>query len=907
MPLPSKALRYGQLKMKTAGFAVPTSGHEVLKVEFKDTDGEIKTGFYKPLDPTYPALLAKYAVAVSVALRLSLGEHAAEDRLVFNEEGEIVGTVSIALKGYRPLLCTGQSEPSDLQEKELVNPSVATLLKYNIAEIIVAGLLFYCDDRHPGNTGAILMDKDKKGYGWIDNDMTLYPYTAPMKGGRWVDGTFLKESPEKTITLKSKTLDNFPNVEDRTHWWANSLPKNGNILKRCMAYEAFQALAANPSLETEEGSISFQEQFFSALLKNLLVYDPQMLQKRLVEYISEESTLDYLALPLEKSQKLSEMHPELFNPKTNDQPFIDHWMTVFQKVYDEHYRAIVFYMGCESNKSGVPVVGFRNFLDSKPSAYQKIRHWMSNENKKMEDSWQRYQLKRSQPSSEASKSEPEGVVDGYAVATEARYNLTKMEQRYHQIWRDAHVFTIKNILFETNVLIARLGNPLRLQQLPLSITESVLPEDPSLVAAWQLLGDVHPLAISDQVDCDKENSLRKGLLVLERFAADLNNYAQEYYKLTKDGISLEHNQNFCDAMARLILSSESEIYQSFGASTWAKEFAKIVEDLQQFYGGLHFQRHLLLSKDAPLGTGVKYDYPALLKRKHTDDEVVTACLQALFDWAKKLDRDTLDDTILTIIKKSYEPSPYNLVANRKRASEVKEYLKTTTEDGANRLAAILSKGGHESTSLNTLLVAKLIPMMLQATIGQVDVNLLSVRNACDREIFADTFYTEKAIKFALNDKQFTHIYAKKNLDQFNDIMYKWVEDLGRKKFKTLVFEALAEYEPYGFNFLSRKTRGPTVRNYFTAKPALTNQKILAFIFADGGKEDNSLNTILFNKILSAMKADVSVNKEKLAIPGFGLVPQIGEQAIAYYIASLQEHAKPRTFDEEEVHHSELVI
>ncbi|WP_040916096.1 hypothetical protein, partial [Legionella tunisiensis] len=60
-------------------------------------------------------MLAKYSVAISVALRLALGDRAAEDRLVFDDEGKIVGSISINLSNFKPLLCSLETIPSDQQ------------------------------------------------------------------------------------------------------------------------------------------------------------------------------------------------------------------------------------------------------------------------------------------------------------------------------------------------------------------------------------------------------------------------------------------------------------------------------------------------------------------------------------------------------------------------------------------------------------------------------------------------------------------------------------------------------------------------------------------------------------------------------------------------------------------------
>lgn len=129
-------------------------------------------------------------------------------------------------------------------------------------------------------------------------------------------------------------------------------------------------------------------------------------------------------------------------------------------------------------------------------------------------------------------------------------------------------------------------------------------------------------------------------------------------------------------------------------------------------------------------------------------------------------------------------------------------------------------GGLESNSLNTRLIANLIPQMLADT-EQVDVNLLSVRTACNKEEFDNFYYAQKAREFVLNDPRFNHIHAKRNVILLQEAMYDWVAKLPREKFQAIVLSAVTTYEgPWYSYYLSNRARGETVRSYFDEKNTL---------------------------------------------------------------------------------------
>lgn len=917
MPLPLKALQYGQLKFETAGSAVSKSSHEVRKAEFYDADGEKKTGFYKPLGPDYPCLLAKISVAYSVLMRMSSGTQVAADRLVLDDiSGEVLGTLSYALPDYKPMLCSGESLPIDLQQKELRCPSEETLVGYNFTEMLVAEYRSGNNDAHPGNMGIARKEEGKVDSPFvpviIDHDMRGYKLTSIIKGRRFTSG-ITEDSPE-SIVMDPSDFNNFPIINGRTHWPANTMPGNLYMPKRYMAYAQFQGLAKNPVLQTEKGPVSFQDQLFHALLKQLVLFSPGILKPWLIDYFGD-IPLDFMTLDVDKRGALCKAYPQLFNNQTNAKPFVDFIMPYFKQEYNEFYLASAFYPGCEKNASGTPVISMNQYLQNKPSAFRDILQWATEQNTQMEQAWnnfdqkkyhedsKRYEAKRQEyqqvtlqhgkDSAESTKcmNELQSCIPAkpgwYCIAPKHRFDITKLQQRYHQIWRDSHILLIKEIIFATQILANK--KPVT-TSLCLS-TQSATKAIPSAITeAWQLIE-------TSSTKGDKSCSLNSKAghnPALEAFHNDLHTYAEAYYKTKRNDLDIESNLTFIDLATKLIRDYETTVYKTLSSSL-ASEFAKIVKNLVQCYGRLNFPRHLN-EDDVELSIKDKYDYSAVLQRKHTEPDVMTAALKTLFNWAKKIDRETLDGAILEIIQMYYEPSYINLTANRLRSNEVTQYLKNSEEaSGDNKLAYILSCGGTESTSLNTLLVKHLMPIVLRDTIAVIDVNLMSVSQAFERNEFKDALYTEHAVNYAKRDLRFTHLYSKASLERFNNILYRWVSLVKPQAFKDMVFKVLGHYEPYTLNLLSKKIRGPEVRQYFNSNNS--NQLILAYIFSGGDIQKNSLNTLLFNKILEVMTQSISSSSEARKDIDFLWILDIdfkNMHTFNHFLGSLQACAKNKS-------------
>lgn len=880
MSLPLKALDWGQLKFKKGGAPVETSGHEVLRVTIQDADGKFRetTGFFKPLDETYPAPLAKYAVACSVIMRLTC-PRVAEERLVF-KDGEIAGTVSYTVPDWTPM--QGNMDPNldDAWKQELACPSIPTLLAEDVAEELVELWGNKEDDAHKGNFSLRAL---------IDRDMGFYPYTQDMKGGRWVDGVW-KEVPSKAMVLKRSDLDNFPNISGRTHWPTNGFfPGNWNFFKGFWASSNFQALAGEPV---------FQEQMFVALLKKLIVYDPELLRARLTEYFGD-IPLDFHVLREDKREKVSQNYPKLFNAQTNSDTFVNHMLSVCQQEYNELYSVVVFYMGCPINSKGIAVSSFCQFLQNKPSAFKKVVAWAIEQNKLIDAAW------LSQPG------ETLGPIAANAIPIAGRYNLETIEKRYHKVWRDAHV----PLAHDCKFLLKALSRKVLEQLVSKSITSAPPEEqglqidDPELTDTWQLFAEDHK---PSSPECEPSNSVGAGLAQLDDFINSLLEETRTYCRIEASELTDEDNQQYIKKLTRLLEKYEVEIYKLFASTSWSTEFQSIVKSLVVFYNSLNLQRHKFTFKDSPLETKVQHDYVALLNKQHTDEDIIELAIQTLFDWVGKIgesDAGLLDDYILNVIDNGYEPGWYNILANRKRAEHVKSYLKTSSEDSVAKLGYILSHGKCDAKSLNTLLIQHLIPLVLKDEISVLELNLMSVAQAVERGLFDAGAYARHAQSYAQKNPRFSHDYSEDTVRRINEAMYRWVRLFKPAGFrKSIIEEALNLYKPYSLNFFSSKQeRYDKVKSYLD-DPSMSNSALLASVFSAGGITDTSLNYHLFKILLNKMQANIASRKERLEDPDYALIMTIKipdanapdpvvQERFDYYLSSLAHYAKIRNFSE----------
>lgn len=833
---PKKALRESDLVTLTAGAAVKDSSHQTYRVQFIE-NGQTKKGFYKKLAPHdgYPELLLLMSVAMAFFNRMSLGKRSAEERIVVDDDGKIVGSLSIAIDEFRPLNFADEPVPKDEREKELVIPSTKTLIEKNFMELMISRWFGNDDDGHPHNYSM---------WGVIDHDMFWYWFVIYMKGVRPGIGV-----PNTRINLTPRDWEDFPCIVDAkpyhhpayNHPGENSIPAAAvvptQVLKTTLpkAYPdplQFRNLAKSPEAH---------EQKFAAALKILLTYQPVMFRARLTELFGDRP-LNYTSLdstsPVLRAQYEKEF-PSYCNSETNKAPFIEFIMKMYQEHYDEAYRTIVFYMG-NTNRYGVRLQGTHEELRLKPSFYQNIRKWVDEQNKTLY----------------INDAEP------------LKYNLDELEKRYHQVWRDSFAPTVKELLHGSYRLTNKLFQEVS-DSAPMKEIKAKVVTDDSLTNVWDFIGAVPELnteKIKDLILVDKKSELRDALILLVDFTKKFNAIVTAYYvKKDHQNLSVEDNVSFCKQLSELHETYNYNIRAKLAfTGTNATEFAGILDRLETLKSQVNFRVHLMTNDDQMRhshGTNfVKETLPA------THPEVLKQYNSALFVWAKGLNRDMLESYIRDVVDKQYTPM-VGFLANRHRAKPVKEYLAASQYDsGDNRLAYILSSGKEDGT-LNTLLIKHLTHEMLKSQ------HLPSIKKAIQDQSFDKdmAIFSKSVIDFAKENKQFVHLYNSQCASTFQNAVFSFVKKLDSQEFIKLIKTSLQIYEG-GLSYATLyggKSRRSEVMGYI--KQNKDQAKILALTF-NNGSDKSTLNEALLNEVMKLLK--IEYNKQpNVDLPEYKLIMQ----------------------------------
>ena len=839
MAIPKRALRRKHLQDLTAGAAVIDGSHQIIRVKFIE-DGVEKIGYFKKLEPKnhYPELLAKISVATSALCRSYLGKNAAEERLVFDDKDQLVGTVSIAIEGFKPFNYAHEPVPADSAAKEQVIPSTKTLIEKNFIAAAFAYWYGDNDDGHPHNNGFA-----GKEAVILDFDMFFYWFTIGMKEARPVIG-----NPKKRIALTVRDWETFSNVQDSKpyHWPTYKhpgketlpvvLPAQGTILTQFLPKQY-----ADPTqFEQLAHESQAHDQKFAIAMKALLTHQPEVTRKRLTElfadmplnYTSLDETADGLRAAYEKE------YPDLCSDKTNTKPFVQFMMDMYQKHYDNLYRVVVFYMGCENNGYGVPLKPTCTNLYRKPSVFRNIEAWMKAQN-------------------ETVYSKEDGSV---------KYDLKDLQKRYHQIWRDTFTPTLKELLHScyqlTNKVLYQLSAH---AEVPEVAGKKV--SDDSLTSAWQMISSMPELSkkkIEPLIQVDKDSKFRDGLLLLVEFTEKFHAIAKAYYEKERTDLTEDDNLNFSKGLKKLYEDYDLSLRKNlFHTTTHATEYNRISALLKQFAEQVDFQTHLTTTdeqmKDTLITTVAKEVLP------HTHEDVIRQYNEALFLWAKGLKPEDLSLIINEIIEKHYAPTLEKL-SLRHRAQPVKDYLLASQGDsGDNRLAFILSSGSNDAGALNTLLIQHLTPLVLQL------YPLQSVRNAVREGTFNKDIptYAKTIVFYAKHDKRFLHLYSAEGIKLFYKTIFDWVDALPTKTFKGIVGSALTEYEQSKWSFVTPSRRKEVEGYSATSK---SQAQVLAMTFLKG-EDSSSLSSTLFKKIIAGMQTEINKSAEKQKIQGYRLIMQ----------------------------------
>lgn len=951
--LPIKALRLSQLTLKqpvilqassaqvAASSSDPVltqtkSAHEVLPASWVDSASDtLVSGFFKrvttPADKedNYPILLAKYDVAISVFMRMWLGETAAEDRLVLDDDGQILGTFSKNLPDYKPMASRENPLSSEEKEPELVCPTkVETLLEQNVARLLTAEWGIGNPDVHPYNISI-------KGHGCVlDYDECLPRRTLIIKGGdglvKWLEG-FLLNKPQKLVEDDLKTFPILSKGHERKHWPTQWLPGNLNWDKQFQSYETFEKLAAMSHvrirlLSGEE--VSFQGQMFESLLTMLLTYDPEMLRVRLYEYLGN-FPLDFMSLPEIKREALRKSDGQLFNERTDQALFVDHMLGEFQQQYDELYRAVVFFKGYKPvDGVGSPVVSFVDFLRNRPSARKKTIAWAEEQNP--------------------------------CFSSEARFNPEKMDDRYAQIWRDAHLMEFWVLWHHLIRLVVDVAKELSIKP-SLDLPDPGFKIDDSITATGQVIQSLARLLqqLDLSVNSDPDSKMTRGLKSLIEFLVKLTEASEDYFNSTCKLLNLKANEDYCEILLRLPKMYYRQICEDWSSTEWVGRFVAQVRDLASLHGNLRLDLHKF-SDDDELTAPVKLDYNELLNRSHTSKEVFRTFAKVLFEWADSIARDDLI-WLISKVKDDYEqpllilkvPTMFaaasselkisNPLTCRHRGPEIAAYLKDieTRDDvkGSDILAYVLSTGKCTSTSLNTRIIESILPLVLRwrRGLGGIEnVNLMSLDNALSGGTVDYVFYTQTIVDFVRIADQFNHIYSPLSQMKFNKAMYSWVNGLSRAQFESLIRNALDDYEPenrpdasllrsaYGFFRIAARafahaTVGATVSRReevlaYLDNQQLTNAGVLGSIFKDGGIDEPAvisgvpvtnrpLNLCVFDRIFDAMKKAISLGDKMPLDQEFAIIAKVdGANSKRFlHFPSFKFHAKQHSMQTYEQH------
>lgn len=244
-----------------------TSSHEISRQSFKE-DGVKKTAYVKLCNATYPPELAEIEVGMSCLYRLIMGEAAAEMRLVFNDQDQIIGTISLELTTYTPF--------GKLNKTEI--PTTEELLAHDFILALWTSYFLEEDDLHPFNIG----ENGER----VDFDMSAYPIASEHKGLRII---YWLSKIATVFRITPYDIDHFPNIKDaRPCHWPTKKPENYNPHKEFP--EA--ARKAFIELETLEDTpdIKFQVMFGTLLLSQEILaqcLSASIANKEIIEKLSE--------------------------------------------------------------------------------------------------------------------------------------------------------------------------------------------------------------------------------------------------------------------------------------------------------------------------------------------------------------------------------------------------------------------------------------------------------------------------------------------------------------------------------------------------------------------------------------------------------------------------------------------
>ena len=489
-------------------------------------------------------------------------------------------------------------------------------------------------------------------------------------------------------------------------------------------------------------------------------------------------------------------------------------------------------------------------------------------------------------------------------AESVQNSLIELDKRYHQIWRDASAPKLNDLLNRVytltfDILRSTCSPP---PEYITSCGKEIDDEDfTDSLQRFNTFPILSRAEIEPTISVETTHSLRKAALLLIEFATKLDEARKEYYGITRESLTEEHNLQFSRALK--ILELDGYVLQISQSLSWttsaANEFSVIATELDAFATQVNFQMHLLKTDQQMLSSSEEELLPC------THERVVWQFNDALFNWAKSLKPDELKELISNIINKYYAPS-FEQLSTRHRKDPVINFLQSSmSERGDNRLAYILSAGNKDDGSLNRLLIEHLAPIMLQ-TCPIPSLNR-------DKDIFTRPesilFFTKATVHFAKTDERFSHLYSLKGQELakkteigqfFCAAVFAWLDTLDRTVFYALIEGALLIYESGLSAFSGLKlwsggggSRRKEVEQYYKQ---YNQSGIVAAIFANG-LSTSTLNEFLFKEIMKKMDQDLASNTEKRKLPMFQFINQFNALPYGSFYNELKEFAVGQTHKE----------
>lgn len=660
--LPSLAIRESDLAQSSA--SAPTqSGHSVNKVHFTEPTGLNGLGFLKYCDSSYDPLRAKYNVARSVFYRSTLGERASEERLVYDLDCKIVGTVSVAIPNFIPLQ---KSPPAKVSPKnklnlELANPTTHILIRENVAELLMASYRHKNDDVHPDNISLA---------GVIDFDMCGEENTA-LKDERITSG-LLHRSQAYSNIYSPGDIDNFPIlVSDKTHWPTHPTPLNGNVYKKFNSFQSFRDLKSCPR---------FEEQKYVAALKELLSFQFSPLKKRLDARIGNKTRLDLNGLPpsedgenIRKQHLISLMGEESFYKKNKqERTFNEHFMLHMKKQHSAFYDLL----------TGRPK--FSEFIHNNPGAYQDVRDFFEAENEK--------------------------------YPPDQQYNLEQMDADYTKIIRDSMRPSIFQLLNRTEDLVKSIKSDIfchgyfsdrrSKKTKSKSVCETLDNKNNDLSSK---IAEKLEKLLQELQQCSAQlfAKSRKNIDINSEFMTQVSQLLTDTHESIKTIIQdpLSVDFNFKDKTKYTSLMTDWKNILGYLAPQSSKEVASYTTSTLFKYSDLSKAPQIDLSKPLP-------------------NNIDSTISDLLFDWLKETSVSDMSINI-TIALKEYTPrrTLTSLFWSSPRTDSIETFRKQA-EDNRDRTAFNLVKNilttkesGWELYSFNTLLIRTLLVKMLPTACG----------------------------------------------------------------------------------------------------------------------------------------------------------------------------------------------